>query len=1032
MKKKLLTFLLAIFMVVPVVGCGDPDLSATPDNDQAKILLDFAELGTEENTYKLSGTAAKLKNNYSDCAELQGAGFYDIGDAASIGLRYNAAACSFKGWVTVDGGNIVPVHASDTPFAYLIQNKDAGKTLTFYAVMGDTNETGSLNVKDTQYHISAISITKYTYDKVYALDGSDELTLDDGSKYRFEDTKFVNVSTHAESLILEGDNVMLGTAIYTVVRDQFGNVTGVAKGAVQNTKKTEDIDSSALVNYQFPTTGATPKTFQALKTKITSGTFKQQSKLAEVEPDVNFSYYMNSSGELQYYKVTWKYGLGKCDAVSPNTIFDPMSTVFPASAHICLSANIDLTQGITESFVKDAVTATFYNQAYVDTVSNSACMSATKGNSNVTDTCMYIKNIGALTDVPVNELTKLADSNTFYYALVEDSLGNDRLEGIEQSFSDLMYESYTYNTTDSNAYRTLYTSKDVSYMKGFNLRIGPVYEALLDALQTPSNQVSNLTFTYNKHSNSSVVESILVDGTRYYFNYVDSASDTQDYFPSPAPGDPPHAFLGKTFTDSDRYAISLLADNPVVADQDLLDKLIKMINDNPQNLMTNNAVILQSNLEELIFQLLNTKEELKNFKKYEVALEIDGGIHTINMVAKNKVLNIANFKNYKFAYNDIANLYVLKFNDDTNPTAFNASAYPTSIARMLGYVNVLLSNATIADSEELIKIKSDEENGYIDYYFYEALGAQSLKYRLRYHNSDVICFEAINIYTDMISDATFYLINETNSGSIGELTKITDQNYTLTTISNYQITKAQVESINTYTIKIKGKDYIIDLTNKEVYNVDENAYTKLVLNLAEDLKFYFELEEEEYYGIYYETPIGGDPKFVLYKVDVTIIGRDITHTKEAKIGDLVEESYLLLDGGYYPIEYDPTTQEGTLYVPVYGEEAVAPADAAVIVPEAPTIREIDFKFDGEPWSVDVTIQELVLKQGEAIITDYNLPIVEAFALIYTYKDAILTIEAPSDRYIIFHEGEIYEIMPDSSSSDYIFIYDDVAYYLTFE
>ena len=41
MKKKLLTFLLAIFMVVPVVGCGDPDLSATPDNDQAKILLDF-------------------------------------------------------------------------------------------------------------------------------------------------------------------------------------------------------------------------------------------------------------------------------------------------------------------------------------------------------------------------------------------------------------------------------------------------------------------------------------------------------------------------------------------------------------------------------------------------------------------------------------------------------------------------------------------------------------------------------------------------------------------------------------------------------------------------------------------------------------------------------------------------------------------------------------------------------------------------------------------------------------------------------
>ena len=43
MKNKLTTLLLAIFMVIPIVGCGDPDLDTNPGANETKILLEFAE-----------------------------------------------------------------------------------------------------------------------------------------------------------------------------------------------------------------------------------------------------------------------------------------------------------------------------------------------------------------------------------------------------------------------------------------------------------------------------------------------------------------------------------------------------------------------------------------------------------------------------------------------------------------------------------------------------------------------------------------------------------------------------------------------------------------------------------------------------------------------------------------------------------------------------------------------------------------------------------------------------------------------------
>ena len=216
-------------MMIPIVGCGDPDLDTNPGSNEAKILLEFAEREeVEEDVYEYTFNSNDLSSNYSDCAELQGAGFYTVGSLATIGIRYNTTGCSFKGWVKRDGENVIPLHESDTPYNYAVQSKDAGQTLTFYAIVGGPNDTSqSLNVKDMQIEIKEISVTKYVPDSVlsftlttFDISGSGTVSLPNGKTYKLESNKFIDQSDSSEYSI-EDEKVTIGNAIYCILRVSF-------------------------------------------------------------------------------------------------------------------------------------------------------------------------------------------------------------------------------------------------------------------------------------------------------------------------------------------------------------------------------------------------------------------------------------------------------------------------------------------------------------------------------------------------------------------------------------------------------------------------------------------------------------------------------------------------------------------------------------------------------------------------------------------------------------------------------------------
>ena len=1078
MKKKLITLLLAIFMIVPIVGCeGEPDLNSEPGSNQTKIMLQFAErTEIEEGVYSYKFKPNELSANYSDCAELQGAGFYNVGGLATVSIRYHETGCSFKGWVRQDGENVVGLHEGDSPYNYNVQNADAGKTLTFYAIMGGPKDTSqSLNVKDTQFELRAVRIKKlvnnaeYTFnDKVYSLsssvvelengdkyrlDGNEFvnvansskkatisgdtvvlngvtytvnktgsnvtgltvkiMTLDDGSKYLYDGAKVFNASTNAECQIDKNDNIIL-SAIYTVVRDAYGKIAGVIEGSASANMTVETLTDSGLVNYRFPTNDGSIKTFKAVADDIKTKKYPQKSTLSVIAPSANLSYYMDSTGNFQYYKVTWMYGVGKCSALTDLTLsLDPDTTELQASANICVEATIDATQGITEQFLKDAIASTFYNQAYVDTVKDSACMTTLKADKNITESCMYIKNIGALTGVPADENLKLENTNTYYYALTKDSLDNTRMEGIEQTTTGLLYGTHTYNISDVNFYTTAYSNKQVSYMKSFNLKFGSIYELFLAALDAPKTYATKFTFKYSRYTNSSVVESVLVDGTKYYFNYVGSAQEHTDYFPTVEIGQTTHLFLGKNPTQTNLYKVEARDTVTTTADLTVFNKLISILNANPQNLMNDDISKLEANIKTLIFTLVNSNAELKALKKYEFIIEADSGTRVIAVTANNRLINIADFAGYQFAYDDLATLYLLYFEGLAQPVGagtetpkFDHTKYPMNIRNLLMYVNTLSSESSMDSMSDWVMIEGNEDDEYIDYLLYDYLGNATLKYRLRYHYGTEKRFEVINLYTDRIVDTAFNFVTRTVTVRLNTPTEVTDGYYKLTTVSNYTITKSQVENINTYNATINGKKHIIDMRNLKVYNTVTNEYYDLHKNLAEDMKYYFKVGES-YYGVYYETPELLDPIFVLYEFEIL---DSITHLKGDKVSDMTKEDYLALDGGYYPISYDEDTEEYTLEL-------------------SADVTEV-FKF--EDYTVELTVKENIVKKDEKVVSDNTLEILKIFGLLDANKANIIGMEAPYDRYIILVGETIYELEADSQSSAFFVIYNETRYKVSFD
>ncbi|MBR3891665.1 MAG: hypothetical protein IKJ30_06335 [Bacilli bacterium] len=951
MKKKILTCLLAIFMMIPIVGCGDPDLSRNPEGNEVKVLLDFAEVSEDGNSYITK--QVDLQHSYGDCATLTGAGFYKSGESAPLNITFNHRACSFKGWIKVEG-ELVTVVSDKDGFNYVTQSKEAGQTVRIYAVMALSGDAGRIETTKVKYQLEAI------YER-----------------------KFVGESP-----------------------------------------KLVPIDDEELINYKFPGTSATPLSFNALKTKMENDTESEQGgKFGDIAPESNLSYYMNSSGELQYHKISWTFGVGKCatygGTAEATTPFDPATTVLPASPYICVRAEINLVESITNSFIKDAVSTTFYSQAYIDTVNNSSCMSATVANVNVSATCMYAKNIGALTRVTPGT-SRIEDKQTLYHSLSKDSFGGDRVEAVQQeSGSVLSYKTAAVLGDNTNVYRTAYSLSDLDYMSKFHMNIEPVYRALITALNNPGSMAGKLEFTYNEFTNSSAVKSIVVGATTYYFNYVDHspASPQYGYSPEIVPGSGHQQYNLTTREDiiqTTLHEFELKADNPVIVDTAVQARLLELISSNPQNMMLPVAMSSsekRNHIKELIYELVNSVTELKHFRKYENVIEISG--NKINVKSEDKSFNFNDFDDFDFIYDDSDELKLMYYDDNTNPTKFDDDAYGGGIRDLLELLNIVISDDEIADFGLWIKFTTEDD--FIEVTIYEPNG--NLVRCFRYYNENPANprFDVINVYNNMPTDVVELSVgmkNKDNLESFGDIVTINGPRYTLTTSSIYSIEYSDVRNINTYTVIIEGQDYIIDITHRKVYYISANRYYDLKLNLADDLKYYFELEDEEYYGIYLETE-GNPPvnKFVIYKVELPT---DLEHTKGDLVGEMTKVDYLGLDGGYYLIEKEDT--EYTLHIPG-------------------TTPETFILDDTTNTSVQITIEEVIVKDGTKVIHDYSdLDIYKLYIYLngkLTEIQSVLNDITGSYKSVIVDEGAIRELIDLQGSPEYEFRYEGIDYNIAF-
>ena len=155
MKRKLLTFLMSLIMVAPLAGCGERDMSSNPKENEAKIVLRFAEIkpGTAN---EIVENQSELQYHYSDCAELSGEGFYTTGDVAHIEINYNNKACAFSGWV-IDGLK----RGSSRNLTLGINSGNAGKTINVYALMGKNGNAPQLDNSTLTIRMNSISVTSF-------------------------------------------------------------------------------------------------------------------------------------------------------------------------------------------------------------------------------------------------------------------------------------------------------------------------------------------------------------------------------------------------------------------------------------------------------------------------------------------------------------------------------------------------------------------------------------------------------------------------------------------------------------------------------------------------------------------------------------------------------------------------------------------------------------------------------------------------------------------------------------------------------
>ena len=134
-----------------------------------------------------------------------------------------------------------------------------------------------------------------------------------------------------------------------------------------------------------------------------------------------------------------------------------------------------------------------------------------------------------------------------------------------------------------------------------------------------------------------------------------------------------------------------------------------------------------------------------------------------------------------------------------------------------------------------------------------------------------------------------------------------------------------------------------------------------------------------------------------------------------KVGDMTKEGYVSLDSGYYLLTKN---EESGVYTLKISDE-----------------HSESFKFVGEEYAWEITIEEIIVKKEGKVVDDDTLDILKLYDIV---KDgAAIEIEAPGDRYIIVEEGPdetiiLLEYVSDTQSSNYFIIYHDVTYTITFE
>ena len=1014
MKRKLLTFLLAIFMIVPLAGCGEPSLSGEPGTGETKILVHFTE--PDGTGYKTNESS--LNYHYSDCATLSGSGFYKENEVANIQINFNQNACYFNGWTRAIEGTVTPISGDkQLSYSYKVAAQDIGKTLNFYAVMTlPKDKTQSLNVTTTSFEVDGISITDYSYDQLFELVDNKIIIVDGGNSYEYvldgEKEKFTAVEGGAVSEILDDGNVVLNKKTYTVVYDSSHNIEGVAVGS--SSKKTNDIDDDELENYAF--IGTSSISFEKFIEDIESDQFAQGKKLSEIISDVNLAYYMGpketgSGTELKYYKIDWKYANGVCGNVIPTISFDPMTHAFAPVSNVCISANIDLTAGITNTYILEAVKSTFYNQAYVDTVANSTCMTTNKANTTITDTCMFIRNIGAFTNEDRNEGYKLSNENTYYYALAKTADDNDRIEAVEPYFSNHVYLSYVKSADDDLALRldgNLFTISN--FMTKLNLKITPVYNKLAAVLESPRSHIGDLTFKYSPLTNNVAVASVKLDnGTVYYFNYVNSGSSVRDYEPLETGA---HSIkdtkreLAKLYDLS--WTIPAVEDEPKAA---LLNEIKDKISKDPYLLLDNNNSLSRNKIDKYIHSLVNDPEKKENPEdeegKYEplkgYSFDITLTKPIMEIKAKSQVLSLATLDDNKYAYDETGKVYLLETGKvyllEIEESGFKVnSAYSDAMKAFLPYLNIMTSETLIKKLNDYVKITSNESTGIVEYSVFDGSSAY-LKYKFRYYSqAPNPYFEVVNIQYDSFTNLKLTLISESDTKDFGNPGNIEQGVYTLSDKAEYAVTigaTTNIKSNNIYLVNINSKEYILDLDALVAYSTSEKKAISITKQFASELLYYFVINSQ-YYGIY-SNGTGLD----LYKLTTTpTVSKD-----GSALATLAAAKCVEFDKNYYLIKV--TTDPTEVYkIVIDGVE-----------------RELTFIS----YSATVSFDGVVVKENSNAIDHTGTNIYAVYQLLTAHlsdiKQLNLTVNnLDITKYIIVDNGVVYELTPSNVTGVYKITY----------